>query len=182
MRKENACTHGPVWCCLAEVESSWNVVAHGDARVGEVKGKLANGVGSHYSHTTSEYGLSSITSPDAHTSAAGGRLNWRPCRFKWTRPFRQKMKCGFCACAITFRTQSSWLNALWRTRNGEANWMQETLKFFYYKAVLLSGSEMGESGAWKHFLVIANIVPKFEGSKLIQQNTFHVNCTLYTAT
>ena len=42
---------------------------------GEVKGKLANGVGSHYSHTTSEYGVSSITNADAHTSAASSRLN-----------------------------------------------------------------------------------------------------------
>ena len=31
------------------VDSSWNVMAHGDAREGEVKGKLANGVGSQYS-------------------------------------------------------------------------------------------------------------------------------------
>ena len=31
------------------VESSRNVMAHGDARDGEVKGKLANGVGSQYS-------------------------------------------------------------------------------------------------------------------------------------
>ena len=37
---------------------------------GEVKGKLANGVGSQYSHPTSELGLSSITQADAHTSAA----------------------------------------------------------------------------------------------------------------
>ena len=71
---------------------------------GEVKGKLANGVSSHYSHATSECGLSSITQADAHTSAAGSRLNWRPHRFKWTRPFREKTKSGFCACAITFRT------------------------------------------------------------------------------
>ena len=71
---------------------------------GEVKGKLANGVGSHYSHATSERGLSSITQADAHTSAASSRLNWRPHRFKWTRPFRGKTKSGFCACAITFRT------------------------------------------------------------------------------
>jgi hypothetical protein len=28
-------------------------------------------------------------------------------RFKWTRPFRQKTKSGFCACAITFQTQST---------------------------------------------------------------------------
>ena len=42
---------------------------------GEVKGKLANGVGSQYSHATSERGLSSITQADAHTSAASSRLN-----------------------------------------------------------------------------------------------------------
>ena len=73
---------------------------------GEVKGKLANGVGSQYSHTTSERGVSSITNADAHTSAASSRLNWLPYRFKWTRPFRWKTKSGFCACAIRFRTSS----------------------------------------------------------------------------
>jgi len=41
----------------------------------EVKGKLANGVGSQYSHTTSEGGVSNITQVDAHTSAASSRLN-----------------------------------------------------------------------------------------------------------
>ena len=70
----------------------------------EVKGKLANGVGSQYSHAISGRGLSSITQADAHTSSANSRLNWRPHRFKWTRPFRGKTKSGFCACAITFRT------------------------------------------------------------------------------
>jgi hypothetical protein len=74
---------------------------------GEVKGKLANGVGSHYSYTTSEHGASSSTTADAHTSAASSRLNWRPCRFKWTRPLRRKTKSGFCAFAITFQTQST---------------------------------------------------------------------------
>jgi len=58
-------------------------------------------------HTTSELGLSNITTADAHTSAASSRLNWRPCRFKWNRPFRRKKKSGFCACAITFQTQST---------------------------------------------------------------------------
>ena len=42
---------------------------------GEVKGKLANGVGSQYSHATSERGISSIPQADAHTSAASSRLN-----------------------------------------------------------------------------------------------------------
>ena len=74
---------------------------------GDLKGKLANGVGSQYSHTTSQRGISTITNADAHTSAASSRLNWLPCRFKWTRPFRRKTKCGFCACAIRFRTSSN---------------------------------------------------------------------------
>ena len=74
---------------------------------GEVKGKLANGVGSQYSHATSEHGVSSITIADTHTSAASSRLNWRTRQFKLTRPFRWKTKSGFRACAITFQTQSN---------------------------------------------------------------------------
>ena len=58
-------------------------------------------------HTTSEHGVSSITTADSHTSAASSRLNWRPCRFKWTRPFRRKTKSGVCMCTITFQTQST---------------------------------------------------------------------------
>jgi hypothetical protein len=58
-------------------------------------------------HTTSEHGVSSITTADAHTSAASSRLNWHPCRFKWTRPFRQKTKSDFRACAIAFQKQST---------------------------------------------------------------------------
>jgi hypothetical protein len=58
-------------------------------------------------HTTAEHGVSSITTADARTPAASSRLNWRPRRFKWTRPFRRRTKSGFCACAITFQTQST---------------------------------------------------------------------------
>jgi len=50
-------------------------MAHGDAREGEVKGKLANGVGSQYSHTPSESGVSIITTADTDNSAASSRLN-----------------------------------------------------------------------------------------------------------
>jgi hypothetical protein len=71
---------------------------------GEIKGEVANGVGSQYSHTTSEHGVSSTTKAYAHILAASSRLNWRLCRFKRTRPFRWKTKSGFCACAITFQT------------------------------------------------------------------------------
>jgi hypothetical protein len=55
-------------------------------------------------HTTSEHGVSSITSADAHTSAASCR---RPRRFKCTRPFRRKTKSGSWTFAITFQTQST---------------------------------------------------------------------------
>ena len=60
---------------IAVVELVRNLAAHGDAREGEVKGKLANGMGSQYSHATTERGPSSITQADAHTSAASSRLN-----------------------------------------------------------------------------------------------------------
>ena len=58
-------------------------------------------------HTTSEHVVSSITTADAHTLAASSRLNWRPRRFKWTRPFHRKTKSGFCACVITFQLASN---------------------------------------------------------------------------
>jgi len=50
----------------------------------------------------------------AHTSAASSRLNWRPRRFKWTRPFRRKTKSGFYACAITFKLASTIPPVAWR--------------------------------------------------------------------
>jgi len=71
---------------------------------GEVKRKLTNGVGS---QNPSHYLATWCIHLDAYTSAASRRLNWCPCRFKWTRPFRRKTKSGFCACAITFQTQST---------------------------------------------------------------------------
>jgi len=69
-----------------------------------VKGKLANGVGSQYSHATLKHGVSSITTTDVQTLAASSWLNWRPRLFKWTCPFQRKTKSGFWACAITFQT------------------------------------------------------------------------------
>ena len=92
-------------------------MAHGDAREGKWRGNwLMEWVASTL-HTTSEHGVSSITNTDAHTSAARSRLNWRPRRFKWTRPFRRKTKSGFCACAITFQTQST--SVCFLIRNGQ---------------------------------------------------------------
>jgi len=60
-------------------------------------------------HTNSEHGVSSITTNNKSRCAHLGcrsRLNWRPRRFKWTRPFRRKTRSGFCVCAITFQMAS----------------------------------------------------------------------------
>ena len=92
---------------LQLVESSWNVEAHGDAREGKWRGNWRMEWVASTLRTTSEHGVSSITTADARTSAASSRLNWRPCRFKWTRPFRRKTESGFCACAITFQLASN---------------------------------------------------------------------------
>jgi hypothetical protein len=92
---------------LCEVDSSWNVMARGDAREGKWRGKWRMEWVASILHTTSEHGVSSITTADAQTSAASSRLNWRPRWFKWTRLFRRKTKSGVWACAITFQLAST---------------------------------------------------------------------------
>ena len=82
-------------------------MAHGNAREGKWRGIWRMEWVASTLHTTSERGVSSITTADAYTSAASSRLNWRPRRFKWTRPCRRKTKSGFCACAITFQTHNT---------------------------------------------------------------------------
>ena len=82
-------------------------MAHCDAREVKWRGNWWMECVTSTLHTTSEHVVSSISTADAHTSAASSWLNWRPRRFKWTRPFRRKTKSGFCACAITFQTQST---------------------------------------------------------------------------
>ena len=82
-------------------------MAHGDAREGKWRGNWRMEWVASTLHTNSQHGVSSITTADAHTSAASSRLNWCPRRFKWTPPFRRKTKRVFCACVITFQTQST---------------------------------------------------------------------------
>jgi len=86
------------------LDYSWNVMAHGDAWEGKWRRNWRMEWLASTLHTTAEHGVSNITTADAHTSAASSRLNWRPSRFKWTRPFRRKTKSGFCARVITFQT------------------------------------------------------------------------------
>ena len=81
----------------------WHTVTHG----GKWRGNCQMEWVASISHTTSEGGVSSITTADAHTSAASSQLNWSPRRFKWDGPFRRKTKYGFCACVITFQLAST---------------------------------------------------------------------------
>ena len=80
-------------------------MVHGDAQEGKWRGNWRMEWVASTLHTTSEHGVSSITTTDAHTSAASSWLNWCPRRCKWTRPFHWETKSGFCECAITFQTQ-----------------------------------------------------------------------------
>ena len=99
------CHSASIWSIV--LESSWNVMAHGDTRKWKWRGDWRMEWVASSLHTTSEHGVSSITTADAHTSAASNRQNWCPCRFKWTHPFCRKTKSGFCTCAFTFETQSN---------------------------------------------------------------------------
>jgi hypothetical protein len=97
---------------LTAVESSRNMTAHGDAREGKWRGNWRMEWVAITLHTALEHAVPSVTTADERNSAASSRLNWRPRRFKWIRPFRRKTKSGFCAGAITFywplRSQLAW--------------------------------------------------------------------------
>jgi len=51
------------------IDSSWNVMAHGDAREGKWRGNWRMEWVASTLHTTSEHGVSSITTAEVHTSA-----------------------------------------------------------------------------------------------------------------
>jgi len=104
------------------IQSRRHVKAHGDALEGKWRGNWRMEWVTSTLHTTSEHGVSSITTADAHTSDAISRLNWRPYRFKWTRPFCRKTKSGFCACAITVQTQYT---SEHRTINRVQHWIMK---------------------------------------------------------
>ena len=58
-----------------QLQSSSNVMAHGDAREGKWRGNWRMDWVAITLHTNSEHGVSSITTDDSHTSAASSRLN-----------------------------------------------------------------------------------------------------------
>jgi len=63
---------------LLILDSGWTVMARGDAREVKWRGNMwVESVASSL-HTTSEHGVSSITTIDTHTLAASIQLNWYP--------------------------------------------------------------------------------------------------------
>jgi len=112
-----ACNHVPrnllpylLYRLEQQVDSIWNGMAHGDAREGKWRGNWRMQLVASTLHTTSEHGVSSITTADAHTSAASSRLNWRPpADLNGLVRFARKTKSGFCACAITFQLDTTFL-------------------------------------------------------------------------
>jgi hypothetical protein len=71
-----------------------------------VNATLANGVGNQYSsHYLGTWCIQLMPTPRLRVVDCTDALR----QFKWTRPFRRKTKCGFCACTITFQTQSTQL-------------------------------------------------------------------------
>jgi len=74
----------------------------------KVKFKLANGLGSQYpSHYLGTWCTQHYYRRCAHLDYQKSTELMPLDRFKWTRPFRQKKKSGFCACAITFQLAST---------------------------------------------------------------------------
>jgi hypothetical protein len=57
------------------VESSWNVMAHGNAREEKWRENWRIEWVASTLHTTSEHVVSNITTADDHTSAASSRMN-----------------------------------------------------------------------------------------------------------
>jgi len=89
------------------VEMWWHTVTHGR---GKWRGNKRMEWVASKRHMTAEHRLARTVQTlqaDVHSSPASSQLNWLPCRFKWSRTFCRKTKSGFCACAITFQTQSN---------------------------------------------------------------------------
>ena len=80
-------------------------MAHGDAREGKWRGNWRMEWVASTLHTTSEHGVSGITTADATPRLPVDDGTDAHRRFKWTRPFRWKTKSDFCACAVIFQTQ-----------------------------------------------------------------------------
>jgi len=83
-------------CFWNLVESSWNMMAQGDAREGKWRGNWCNGVGSQYpSHYLRTWCIQHYYRWYAQLGCQQSTELTPPGRFKWTRPFRAKDEIWF---------------------------------------------------------------------------------------
>jgi len=89
------------------VDSTWNVMAHGDAREAKWRGKLANAVGSQYSsHYLGTWCIQHYYRWCAHLGWPAVDWTDAPADLNGLVRFARKTKSGFCACAVTFQLAS----------------------------------------------------------------------------
>jgi hypothetical protein len=107
---------------------------------------------------------SSVTQKDADLN---GLVRYaKRCRFKWTRPLRQKMKSDFCACAITFQTQSTYCECVFGDLGIQHAMYVHALYFRVWPAqvykiclhYLINGMIFGGGGVWNMTCIL--IFPK----------------------
>ena len=159
-------------------------MAHGDAREGKWRGNWRMEWVASTLHTTSEHGVSSITTADAHTSAASSRLNWLPRRFKWTRTFRRKTK------SVFLRVCHHISNAVYNTKACLANvsvWNETNIKpcslvdrFVVLKGIGVSTFRLGlavNPDHW-HSRLLRNTDThlNFSQSHTLRNNNINIHC------
>ena len=92
----------------SEIESTWNVMAHGDEREGKWRWNWRmEWVSQYYSQYLGTWCIQHYYRWWATPQLPA--VDWTEAsrRFKWTRPFQRKTKSDFCACAIIFQMQST---------------------------------------------------------------------------
>jgi len=156
-------------------------MAHGDAREGKWRGNWRMEWVAGTLHTTSEHGVSSVTTADAQTSAASSRLNWRPRQFKWTRPFRRKTKSGFCACAKNIS------NAVYHQERAAQIHMSKLSHIHVHEEQMQSGILALFVTVWfyrfismRHFIWIRNLVWKLRHYCFSLQKISDAWCHVFT--
>ena len=107
-------------------------------------------------HTTSEHGVSTITTADAHNSAASSRLNWRPRRFKGLVRFAERRN------LVSARVPSHFKRTLLQHNE------MAPIKFLASQAISIN---LYKNLTTKDMMCYANIIPDSVSPRKSPQNT-----------
>ena len=121
-------------------------MAHGDAREGKWKGNWRKEWVASTLHTTSEHGVSGITTADAHTSAVSSRLNWRLRQFKWTIRFAERR--NLVSARVPSHFRRSLLIALGTARPYSSVPIPNSLAVILSHTVIDAASSCPSQGLW----------------------------------